>query len=183
MFGEAKEGDKGYGVPAVVIEVWLCFVSTLRTAELCRTFESTSTSTNATLDDPSTSSNQTSQASYTLPRWTTKIRSGSLVRYEGGRQKRNLWRGLGRGSLRYWIGVKERRVSDALPNSLACAALYLGILALHGLRTLTSLDMSITAHSGALRGMYKSLGLPHRALSTGEMNVLVIQVTEIEDSP
>lgn len=40
-------------------------------------------------------------------------------------------------------------------------------------------DISITAHSGLLRAVYKNLGVPPRRLSTGEMNVLVLRVREM----
>jgi hypothetical protein len=40
-------------------------------------------------------------------------------------------------------------------------------------------DISVTAHSGALRGLYKSLGVPVRHLEVGEMNVLVLRVKEL----
>lgn len=40
--------------------------------------------------------------------------------------------------------------------------------------------VSLTAHSGLLRAVYKNLGVPYRRLVTGEMNVLVIRVRRIE---
>lgn len=45
--------------------------------------------------------------------------------------------------------------------------------------TLTRGDISITSHSGALRGVYKTLGVPARQLVVGEMNVLVVRVREV----
>lgn len=41
--------------------------------------------------------------------------------------------------------------------------------------------ISITSHSGALRGIYKSLGVPSRSLVVGEMNILVLHVKNIEE--
>ncbi|WVR05792.1 hypothetical protein IAU60_002817 [Kwoniella sp. DSM 27419] len=38
--------------------------------------------------------------------------------------------------------------------------------------------ISVTAHSGALRGIHKSLNVPTRRLVVGEMNVLVVRVKE-----
>lgn len=43
--------------------------------------------------------------------------------------------------------------------------------------------VSLTAHSGLLRAVYKNLGIPYRRLVTGEMNVLVIRVHRIPDLP
>ena len=40
--------------------------------------------------------------------------------------------------------------------------------------------MSVTAHAGAMRGIYKSLGVPARHLVVGEMNVLVMRVREVD---
>jgi len=40
-------------------------------------------------------------------------------------------------------------------------------------------DISITAHSGVLRAVYKNLHIPLRRLVTGEMNVLVVRVKEV----
>ncbi|KAL0252684.1 hypothetical protein I308_102076 [Cryptococcus tetragattii IND107] len=44
-----------------------------------------------------------------------------------------------------------------------------------------SIYISITSHSGALRGIYKSLGVPSRSLVVGEMNILVLHVKNIEE--
>ncbi|WWC58524.1 uncharacterized protein I303_101067 [Kwoniella dejecticola CBS 10117] len=41
--------------------------------------------------------------------------------------------------------------------------------------------ISLTAHSGSLRGIYKSLNVIPRKVIVGEMNVLVIRVKEIQD--
>lgn len=41
--------------------------------------------------------------------------------------------------------------------------------------------VSLTAHSGLLRAVYKNLGIPYRRLVTGEMNVLVIRVHRVPD--
>ncbi|KAK8865772.1 hypothetical protein IAR55_000919 [Kwoniella newhampshirensis] len=41
--------------------------------------------------------------------------------------------------------------------------------------------ISVTAHSGAMRGIYKSLGVPVRPLEVGEMNVLVLRVKEVRE--
>ncbi|WWD18048.1 hypothetical protein CI109_102495 [Kwoniella shandongensis] len=41
--------------------------------------------------------------------------------------------------------------------------------------------VSVTAHSGAMRGIYKSLGVPARPLVVGEMNVLVLRVKEVQE--
>lgn len=40
-------------------------------------------------------------------------------------------------------------------------------------------DVSLTAHSGLLRAVYKNLGVPLRRLATGEMNVLVVRVNKV----
>lgn len=40
-------------------------------------------------------------------------------------------------------------------------------------------DISITSHSGALRGICKSLGVPSRSLIVGEMNIFVLRVKKI----
>lgn len=37
----------------------------------------------------------------------------------------------------------------------------------------------MTAHSGVLRAVYKNLHIPLRRLVTGEMNVIVVRVTEV----
>ncbi|WWC66457.1 uncharacterized protein I206_100359 [Kwoniella pini CBS 10737] len=42
--------------------------------------------------------------------------------------------------------------------------------------------ISITAHSGTLRGIYKSLNVIPRKLVVGEMNILVIRVKELQES-
>lgn len=39
--------------------------------------------------------------------------------------------------------------------------------------------VSLTAHSGLLRAVYKNLGIPYRRLVTGEMNVLVVRVRKV----
>ncbi|RSH77721.1 uncharacterized protein EHS24_003288 [Apiotrichum porosum] len=39
--------------------------------------------------------------------------------------------------------------------------------------------VSLTAHSGLLRAVYKNLGVPLRRLATGEMNVLVVRVNKV----
>lgn len=41
--------------------------------------------------------------------------------------------------------------------------------------------VSLTAHSGLLRAVYKNLGIPYRRLVTGEMNVLVVRVHRVPD--
>lgn len=43
--------------------------------------------------------------------------------------------------------------------------------------------VSLTAHSGLLRAVYKNLGIPYRRLVTGEMNVLVVRVRKVPDVP
>ncbi|WVF70812.1 hypothetical protein IAT40_005606 [Kwoniella sp. CBS 6097] len=45
-------------------------------------------------------------------------------------------------------------------------------------RSGSSTYISVTAHSGALRGIYKSLNVAHHYIVVGEMNVLVIRVKE-----
>ncbi|RXK36784.1 hypothetical protein M231_05945 [Tremella mesenterica] len=40
--------------------------------------------------------------------------------------------------------------------------------------------LSVTSHSGAMRGVYKSLGVPPRPLTVGEMNVLVMRVKQVD---
>ncbi|OWZ54516.1 hypothetical protein J007_01810 [Cryptococcus neoformans] len=42
-----------------------------------------------------------------------------------------------------------------------------------------SIYISITSHSGALRGICKSLGVPSRSLIVGEMNIFVLRVKKI----
>lgn len=43
--------------------------------------------------------------------------------------------------------------------------------------------VSLTAHSGLLRAVYKNLGIPYRRLVTGEMNVLVVRVRKVPEVP
>jgi hypothetical protein len=40
-------------------------------------------------------------------------------------------------------------------------------------------DTSVSAHNGALRGVYAALGVPARSLEVGEMNILVIRVIKV----
>ncbi|WVQ97168.1 hypothetical protein IAU59_004278 [Kwoniella sp. CBS 9459] len=48
-------------------------------------------------------------------------------------------------------------------------------------RSGSSTYISVTAHSGALRGIYKSLNVAHHYIVVGEMNVLVVRVKEEEE--
>jgi len=43
-------------------------------------------------------------------------------------------------------------------------------------------DISVTSHSGALRGVWAALGVPKRPLKEGEMNVLVVKVRETSEA-
>lgn len=97
-----------------------------------------------------------------------------------GRPSRSSWTDVQKGSTRSYGKVTMRHVSS-VATARGDRPVQGGFFD-DGYRRLAdgSADISITSHSGALRGLYAVLGVPPRNLVVGEMNVLVLRVREVD---